>query len=72
MNRRLPPIRLGPGGLWLGIAFLVLVAMLGRYQIERDGFNGASWRLDRWTGQMVLCGVDSSGGSACRKMPRPT
>ena len=67
-----PPIRLGQAAFWLGIALLVLVAVLGRYQIQRDGWNGASWRLDRWTSEVVFCGVPSSGEPFCRNLPVPS
>lgn len=46
---------------------LALVAVLGRYETKRDGYYGAMWRLDRWTGEQVFCAIPGGGGDPwCR------
>lgn len=64
-----PPITTGQAGFLLGVLALVLVAVLGRYETRRDGYNGVMWRLDRWTGELVFCAVPTSAAPFCRKLP---
>lgn len=66
----LRPIPLGWATFWLAVVALVMVAVLGRYETRRDGYNGAIWRIDRWTGEVVLCGW-AGGNPFCRKFPPP-
>jgi hypothetical protein len=66
-----PPITTGQAAFLLGVLALVLVAVLGRYETKRDGFNGAIWRVDRWTGEMALCSW-GDGNVFCRKFPHPS
>ncbi len=67
-----PPVTTGQAVFLLGVLALVLVAVLGRYHSHRDGWDGASWRLDRWTGEMVMCGISAGNPPICRKFPRPS
>jgi hypothetical protein len=62
-----PPITTGQAVFLL--AALVLVAILGRYETKRDGYNGVMWRLDRWTGELAFCVVPTSAAPFCRKLP---
>jgi hypothetical protein len=69
-RKGLRPIPLGWATFWLAAVALVTVAVLGRYETRGDNFSGVIWRVDRWTGEVVLC----SWGAAnpfCSKFPPP-
>jgi hypothetical protein len=64
-----PPITTGQAVFLLAALALVLVAVLGRYETKRDGYNGTMWRLDRWTGEQVWCAIPPGSAPFCRKLP---
>lgn len=71
-RKGLRPIPLGWATFWLAVAALAMVAVLGRYQVLQDGYKGAVWRLDRWTGEMIYCGFGSQGYRTCTSFLRVT
>jgi hypothetical protein len=63
-------------GLALFFAAIIVslgIAISSRYDIKpvtpADG-DPRVWRIDRWTGEVSLCGVYSAGGGACEPLPR--
>ena len=63
-------------GLALLFAAIIVslgIAISGRYDImpvtPADG-DPRVWLIDRWTGEVSLCGVYSAGGGACEALPR--
>jgi hypothetical protein len=63
-------------GIALIVAAIIVslgIAISSRYDVKPitsvDG-DPRAWRIDRWTGQVSLCGVYSAGGGACEPIPR--
>jgi hypothetical protein len=46
--------------LWAGVLLLALALLFPRYEYHWPD-NGRPWRVDRWTGQAVVCTFDANG-----------